>query len=123
MHFSKFIFDVGSNDGADGLAIAINNPEYFIHAFEANPNLCKSIKNLKTKLEKRKGIKIKNFKIHNCAVSNKNGILNFYISKNHRVSSLNLLSKNINKSWPGYKDSVFKVKKKLKLKQLLWLIL
>ena len=65
MKYSKFIFDVGANDGVDGLALAINNKDYFVHAFEANPQLCKNIKVLKSKLEKRKGIRISNYKIHN----------------------------------------------------------
>ena len=118
MKYSKFIFDVGANDGVDGLALAINNKDYFVHAFEANPQLCKNIKVLKSKLEKRKGIRISNYKINNYAVSNKKGILNFNISKNHRVSSLNTLSDNLNKSWPGYKDSIFKVVKKIKIKTI-----
>ncbi|MFL2889959.1 MAG: FkbM family methyltransferase [Pelagibacteraceae bacterium] len=113
--YKKYIFDVGANDGADGLALALNNKDFFIHAFEANPQLIMTIKKLKKKLEKRKGISIHNYQIHNYAVSNKNKIALFNISNNNRVSSLNNLSKNIKKSWPGYYD-IFKVVKKIKVK-------
>ena len=112
----KYIFDVGANDGTDGLGIAILNKNYFIHAFEPNPYLINKIIKLKKKLEKRKGIKINNYKIHKLAISDKSKIGYFYISKNDKVSSLNKISKNLNKSWPGYKDSIFKTIKKIKVK-------
>ena len=62
-----------------------------------------------------KGILINNYQIHNYAVSNKNKIALFNISNNDRVSSLNTLSKDIKKSWPGYYN-LFKVVKKIKVK-------
>lgn len=112
----KYIFDVGANDGADGLALALNNKDIFVHAFEANPELIKIIKNLKKKLEKRKGAPIKNYQIHNYAISDRNRTALFNISTNSRVSSLNNLSKDIEKSWPGYHENIFKVVKKIKVK-------
>jgi len=112
----NYIFDVGANDGSDGLALALANKKIFVHAFEENPKLIKIIKNLKKKLEKRKGTLINNYKIHNYAISNKNKTALFNISKNSRVSSLNNLSKNISKSWPGYHESIFKVIKKVKVR-------
>ena len=114
--YKDYIFDVGANDGTDGLAIALNNKEFFVHAFEANPYLVKKISILKRKIEIRKGIKIKNYKIHSCAVSDKKRNAIFNISVNNSVTSLNKLSKNLDKSWPGYKNCIFKVEKKIKVK-------
>ena len=98
--YKSYIFDVGANDGVDGLAIAIKNKDYFIHAFEPNPALVSKIKYLKKTIEKRKGLKILNYKINNFAISNENKVKNFYISNSDKVSSLNKLSKNLNKKWP-----------------------
>ena len=53
------IFDVGAYDGLDGLILAIKNPNLMVHAFEANPDLIKVIKNNKNEIEKYKKIKIK----------------------------------------------------------------
>ena len=114
--FQGYIFDVGANDGADGLAIALKNKNFFVHAFEANPSLIKEIIILKKNLELRKGIKIQNYKIHSCAISNKKKYATFNISINPKVSSLNKLSNNLNKTWPGYKDQIFKVIKKIRVK-------
>ena len=114
--YQGYIFDVGANDGADGLALALNNKKNFVHAFEANPYLIKKIKFLKKKIESRKGVIIKNYKVHSCAVSNKKTNAVFNISINNKVSSLNKLSKNLNKKWPGYEKSIFKVIKKIKVK-------
>ena len=110
------IFDVGANEGIDGLAQALYNRDCFIHAFEPNPELIKTIKKLKKKIELKKGVNLDNYKIYKCAVSDKNNYTYFYISKNHRVSSLNRLSNEIDNSWPGYKNSHFKVIKKIKIK-------
>ena len=51
------IFDVGAFDGLDGLILAIQNPNMFVHAFEANPDLIKVIIANKNKIEKYKKIK------------------------------------------------------------------
>ena len=118
MSYNKYIFDVGANNGIDGLAMAINNHDCYVHAFEPNLKLCNKIKKLKIKLEKRKGIKIKNYKIHNLAVSNKKGVSTLNISINDTVSSLNKLSKNLDRYWSGYKETVFKIKQKVKVKTI-----
>ncbi len=118
MIFKKYIIDVGANNGIDGLAMAMCNKSYFIHAFEPNKVLCKQIKKLKIKLEKRRGIKILNYKIHNFAISDKNKISILNISVNNTVSSLNKLSNNLDKYWPGYKDAVFKIEKKVKVRTI-----
>ena len=118
MIFKKHIIDVGANNGTDGLAMAMYNKDYFIHAFEPNKLLCKQIKKLKIKLEKRQGKKIVNYKIYNLAISDKNKISTLNISVNNTVSSLNKLSKNLDKYWPGYKDTIFKIEKKIKVKTI-----
>ena len=61
--FNNVIFDVGANNGLDGLILAILNPNMFIYAFEPNNEINKiSILN-KSKLEKEFNIKIDNHKI------------------------------------------------------------
>ena len=116
MIYKKNIFDIGAFNGLDGLIMALKNPEVMVHAFEANPELIKVIKNNKKKIENYKKIKIKNYKINNFAVSNKDKVLEFNIAKNPTVSSLNKFSKNIDKTWPGYKDEHCTFKKKIKIK-------
>lgn len=118
MKYKKFIFDIGANNGVDGLAMAIKNKTFFVHAFEPNMELYLKINKLKKKLEKRKGIKIKNYKIHNLALSDKKKNTIFNISVNDTVSSLNKISKNLDKYWPGYREAVFKIKKKIKIKTI-----
>lgn len=112
----EYIFDVGANEGIIGLGLAINNRDKFVHAFEPNPILVRTIKKLKKKIENKKGMIINNYKIHNCAVGEKNKFSEFYISKNHRVSSLYKLSRTLEDSWPGYKEHHFKVIKKIRTK-------
>ena len=116
MIYKKNIFDVGAFNGLDGLIMAIINPKIMVHAFEANPELIKVIKNNKKKIENYKKIKIRNYKINNFAVSNKDKVLEFNIAKNPTVSSLNKFSKNIDKTWPGYKEEHCTFKKKIKIK-------
>ena len=114
----KIIFDVGAFDGSDGLMLALKNKNYFIYAFEANPDQYKIIKKNKSILEQRIGRKILNYKIFNFAVSNRNNINKyFYIAKNPTVSSLNKFSKNIKKTWKGY-EKMFRVSKILKVKTI-----
>lgn len=110
------IFDIGAFNGLDGLALAIINPKIMVHAFEANPDLIKLIKINKKKIELYKKIKIKNYKINNFAVTNKNCTLTFNIAKNPTVSSLNNFSKNIDKTWPGYREAHCTIIKKIKVK-------
>ena len=116
MNNENNIFDVGAFDGLDGLILAINNPNTMVHAFEANPDLIKVIKNNKKTIEKYKKIEINNYKIINNAVSDKNSDLIFNIAKNPTVSSLNQFSKNIDKTWPGYREAHCTVIKKIEVK-------
>ena len=116
MVYKKHIFDVGAHNGIDGLALAEKNPDTLVNAFEANKELIKVITELKRKIEQRIGRKIKNYKIHNVAVSNKSKLSYFYIAKNPTVSSLQKFSKNIDKFWPGYKEAHCKTIKKVKVK-------
>lgn len=104
MKFKKHIFDVGAYNGLDGLALAVENKTILVHAFEANPKLINIIKNNKKKIEKYKKIKIKNYKLNNFAVSNVEKILSFNIAKNPTTSSLLKFNKNIDKTWPGYRQ-------------------
>lgn len=112
------IFDVGAFNGLDGLILALINPKIKVHAFEANPELINIIKINKKKIENYKKIKIKNYKINNFAVSDKNGSLTFNIAKNPTVSSLNKFSKNIDKTWPGYREAHCTVIRKIKVKSI-----
>ncbi len=115
---NKTIFDVGAFNGLDGLILALKNPTIMVHAFEANPELISKIKNNKKKIEKYKKIKIKNYKLNNLAVSDKNGLSIFNIAKNPTASSLNNFSKNIDKTWPGYREAHCKVLKRIKIKTI-----
>ena len=116
MLYKKNIFDVGAYNGTDGLTLALKNSDTFVNAFEANTELVKGIKKLKLKIEHRIGRKINNFKIHNVAVSNKSKMGQFYIAKNPTVSSLHKFSKNIDKTWPGYRKEHCHTVKKVKVK-------
>ena len=118
MKYKNNIFDVGAFNGLDGLILAIKNPESMVHAFEANPILIKEIIRNKKKIELFKKIKIKNYKINNYAVSDKNSILKFNIAKNPTVSSLNEFSNNLDKTWPGYREAHCTVVKKIRVKSI-----
>lgn len=118
MKIKNNIFDVGAFNGLDGLILALKNQNVIVHAFEANPDLIKVIQNNKKKIEQYKKIKINNYKINNCAVTNKNCLLTFNVAKNPTVSSLNSFSKNIDKTWPGYKEAHCTVIKKIKVKAI-----
>lgn len=116
--FNSYIFDIGAYNGIDGLALAIKNPNSMIHAIEANPEMILKIKLLKKKLEIRKGRKILNYKCHNFAVSKFNKYKKFYISNNPTVSSLNKFNSQLEKNWPGYKNNVCRLKKKIIIKAI-----
>ena len=116
MKYHNHILDVGAYNGVDGLALAINNPNFLVHAFEANPDLIDLIKENKKKIEKYKKKEICNYIINNCAVSNTVGTLDFNIAKNPTVSSLNKFSENLDNSWEGYKEEHLKYIKKIKVK-------
>ncbi len=110
------IFDVGAFNGLDGLALALQNPKYTVHAFEANPFLIKEVKRNKKKLETYFKKKINNYIINEYAVTNENRNYTFNIAKNPTVSSLNKFSNNIDQSWPGYKEAHCTVIKKIKVR-------
>ena len=110
------IFDVGAFNGLDGIILALLNPKITVHAFEANPYLIKIIKLNKKKIENYKKKKISNYKINNLAVTNKNCTLMFNIAKNPTVSSLNNFSKDIDRTWPGWRQAHCTVIKRVKVK-------
>tara|TARA_B100001996_G_scaffold325594_1_gene271567 strand:+ start:313 stop:1083 length:771 start_codon:yes stop_codon:yes gene_type:complete len=110
---NKIIFDVGAYDGIDGLALAIKNPNFLIYAFEANPSLIETINSNKLSLEKRLGKKISNYRLFNKAVSNENKKGDFLISKNPTGSSLKKFSSDLDRTWPGYRETHFHVVKKI----------
>ena len=103
----KAIIEVGAFDGVDGIALAYKNPNIGVFAFEANPYQLKVIKKNIKILQKKKSIRLNNYKIYNLAVSNNDKIKSFYIAKNPRASSLNKVKKNLDKFWPGWKKSSF----------------
>jgi len=82
------IFDVGSNNGVDGINYAVFNPKCTIYAFEPNPYLRSTIINNKKKVENKLNYKIQNFKLVGKAVSDFNGRGNFYIANQDLCSSL-----------------------------------
>ena len=116
MKYTKHVFDIGAFNGLDGLILAFKNKDTMVHAFEANPNLIKVIKKNKQKVEEYKKIKIKNYKINNCAITDTNKILFFNIAKNPTVSSLHQFSRNLDKYWPGYREPHCTYVKKIKVK-------
>ncbi len=116
MKYKDHIFDIGAYNGLDGIALALKNKDVMIHAFEANPELIKIIKENKKKIEKFLNISIKNYKILNLAVSDRRKLFQFNIAKNPTVSSLNKFSKNLEKTWPGYREAHCTIIKKVKVK-------
>ena len=111
-------FDVGADDGLHGLLFAFFNPKISVFGFEPIKNAKRKIlKNLR-KVEKFFGIKIKNYKIINSAVSNFNGYAIFY-ENHYRVSSSLLKPKNrLSKCWTQSEDLLIKtVSKKMKIKK------
>ncbi len=97
--FSKgsknIIFDIGANEGNDGLSFALLFKDCQIYAFEPNRDLVKVINFNKKRIEKIIGSQIKNYKLINKAISNRNTILNFNISKNIGAHSLYNFNKNL----------------------------
>jgi len=116
MKYNEHIFDIGAFNGLDGIILALKNKEMMVHAFEANPELIKTIKDNKKKIEEYKKIKIKNYRINNYAITNTNKVLQFNIAKNPTVSSLHQFSKNLDKYWPDYKEPHCTFIKKTKVK-------
>ena len=121
----KAIFDIGANDGFNGLVFAILNPDTTVFSFEPNPHLEKIILRNKKIFENQLKINLKNFTLIKKAASNKKKKTFFYITKNHATSSLLKPKKKINKYWTKNKDfsinrivEWIKIKKKIKIETI-----
>ena len=108
------IFDIGSNDGLDGIILALLNPSSIIYSFEPNSELNQKIKINKKIIERFFGIKIKNYKFYNFAISNINKFQKFYINKHNLLSSL----KKVNINFRNKNDLEIKKVKKVKVIRL-----
>ena len=112
------ILDIGSNDGSNGLAFAMLNPNINVYSFEPNPYLKKVILGNKRKIEKRFRIYLKNFFFIGEAVSNKDEKKIFYITKNDATSSLLKPRKKLHKYWTRNEDvSIKKIADWVKIKK------
>ena len=67
----KTIFDIGANDGFNGLVFAILNLDTTVFSFEPNPQLEKIILRNKKIFENKLKINLQNFTLIKKAVSNK----------------------------------------------------
>ena len=121
----KAIFDIGANNGLNGLAFAILNPATKVFSFEPNPTLKKIILRNKKIFEKSLKINLKNFFFIEKAVSNKKKRTFFYITENDATSSLLRPKKKLNKFWTENKDASIKnisnwikVKRKIKIETI-----
>ena len=119
------IFDIGANNGLNGLAFAILNPNTKVFSFEPNPLLRKTILKNKKIFEKNLKINLKNFFFIEKAVSNKKEKTFFYITENDATSSLLKPKKKLNKFWTQNKDTSIKnisnwirVKKKIRIETI-----
>ncbi len=91
----NIIFDVGANEGSDGLSLALLFKNYQIFAFEPNKYYIKVIEFHKKKIENIIGEKINNYKVFNKAISTKDRVLDFNISKNVGSHSLYEFNRNL----------------------------
>ena len=91
----NIIFDVGANEGSDGLSLALLFKNCQVFAFEPNKYYIKVIKFHKKKIENIIGEKINNYKVFNKAISTKDRLLNFNISKNVGSHSLYEFNRNL----------------------------
>lgn len=119
----KAIFDVGADDGMNGILFAFTNPKIKVFAFEPIKGSKKKIKMNIDKVNNFFNVNIKNYKIINAAVSNYNGYTTFYETYYNVASSLLKPKKKLNKFWTKTKDLLkqtevkgFKIKKKYKVK-------
>lgn len=110
----QIIFDVGANEGHDGLSLALLFKDCKVYAFEPNKYYIKIINNHKKKIEKIIGSKINNYKVINKAISIKNTSLILNISKNVGAHSLYNFNKNLYKFKRHVKD--YEVTKKTRVK-------
>jgi len=88
MKMNNAIFDVGANNGLDGLGFALLNPTYNVYAFEANPDLISEIIKNKKKIEIFFKLELKNYEIINKAISDFDGSSIFNVSQFNLCSSL-----------------------------------
>ena len=95
----RAIFDIGAFNGLDGLLLSIFNKKTKIYAFEPNPFLMETIKKNKKTLEKKLKFKINNYELIPKIVSDKNGKLNFFITKNYATSSILEPKKKLDEYW------------------------
>ncbi|MBL8628218.1 MAG: FkbM family methyltransferase [Rhodospirillaceae bacterium] len=105
----KAIFDIGANDGADGLRLASQNPEIRVYAFEPTPELIPIIQAEKKKIETLSGRRLDNHHLIQKAVADFNGTASFNVAgqKNWGCSSLFEFESGLEVTWPGRTD--FKV--------------
>ena len=119
------VFDVGADDGFHGIIFAFLNPKINVFAFEPiKDSKNKILANLK-KVEELFGIKVKNYKIINGAVSDYSGFKTFYETEYKVGSSLLIPKKKLNQFWTKSEDLLIKtvskgmkIKKKYKVKVL-----
>ena len=121
----RAIFDIGAFNGLDGLLLSILNNKTKVYAFEPNPFLIRKIKKNKKILEKKLKFKINNYELIPKIVSDKNGKLNFYITKNFATSSILKPKKKLDEYWvknseKSIKDisDFLKIKKKILVQSL-----
>ena len=119
------VFDVGADDGFHVILFAFVNPKINVFAFEPIKGSKKNIIGNLKKIEKFFGIKIKNYKIINNAISDFNGYTTFYETKYRVGSSLLKPKKKLNEFWTKSEDFLIKtvargmkIKKKYKVKVL-----
>lgn len=102
----KAIFDVGADDGMNGILFAFKNPKIKVFSFEPIKGSKKKIKANLKKVSTFFDIKIKNYEIINTAVSNYNGYTTFY-ETHYKVASSLLepkQKKKLDKFWTQSKD-------------------
>ncbi len=96
-NYKDIIFDIGANEGNDGLAFSLLFKDCTIYAFEPNEELIKIIRSNKKNLENTIGHKLNNYKLFNNAISNRNTKISFNISNNIGAHSLYDFNKNLHK--------------------------
>ena len=111
-------FDVGADDGFNGILFAFFNPKISVYAFEPIKNSKdKILSNLK-KIEIFFGIRVKNYKIINSAVSDFNGNTIFYETYYKVGSSLLKPKRKLDKFWTQSEDLLIKtVTRGIKMKK------